>query len=98
MLILCIRAGHQREGSFGGAKGERFSPCGFTAVFKCPVYGYMVNGDVKAVFNGHFLYLSHLLKAGGKRGSVVSPGVFLKSPQKRTQFKESLKSNSYVCV
>ena len=97
-MTLGIRAGHQREGSFGGAKGERFSPCGFTAVFKCPVYGYMVNGDVKAVFNGHFLYLSHLLNAGGKRESVVSPGVYLKSPQKRAQSKVSLKSNSYVCV
>jgi len=97
-LTLGIRAGHQRECSFGEARGERFSLCGFMAVFKCSVYGYMVNADVKAVFNGHFLYLSHLLNAGGKRGFVVSPGVFLKSPQKRTQFKVSLKSNSYVCV
>ena len=84
--------------SFCGARGERFSPCGSTALFKCPVCGYMVNADVNAVFNEHFLYLSHLLKAGGKRGCVVSPGVFLKSPQKRTQFKVSLKSNSYVYV
>jgi hypothetical protein len=44
------------------------------------------------------LYLSHLLNAGGKREFVVSPGVYLKSPQKRAQFKVSLKSNSYVCV
>jgi len=95
---LGIRAGHQRECSFGEAKGERFSPCGSTALFKCPVCGYMVNADMKAVFNEHFLYLSHLLKAGGKRGCVVSPGVYLKSPQKRAQSKVSLKSNSYVCV
>jgi putative transposase len=98
MLTLCILAGHQRECSFCGARGERFSPSSFTALFKCPVCGYTVNADVKAVFNGHFLYLSHLLNAGGKRGSVVSPEVYLKSPQKRAQSKVSLKSNSYVCV
>ena len=87
-----------RKCSFCGTKGERFSPSGSTALFKCPGCGYTVNADVNAVFNQHFLYLSHLLKAGGKRESVVSPGISLKSSRKRTQSKGSLKSNSYVCV
>jgi len=83
--------------SLCGAKGERFSPSGSTALFRCPSCGYTVNADVNAVFNQHFLYLSHLLNGVGKRDSVVSPEISLKSPRKRTQSKGSLKSNSYVC-
>ncbi len=83
--------------SLCGAKGERFSPSGSAALFRCPVCGYTVNADVNAVFNQHFLYLSHLLNAGGKRESVVSPETSLKSLRRETQSKGSLKSNSYVC-
>lgn len=82
--------------SLCGGEGERFSPSGSTALFRCPFCGYTVNADVNAVFNQHFLYLSHLLHGVGKRDSVVSPGISLKSPHKRTQSKGSLKSNSYV--
>jgi putative transposase len=77
--------------SLCGTKGERFSPSGSTALFRCPVCGYTVNADVNAIFNQYFLYLSHVLNAGGKRESVVSPETSLKG-------KGSLKSNSYVCV
>jgi len=84
--------------SLCGAKGERFSPSGSTALFRCLSCGYTVNADVNAVFNQHFLYLSYLLQGGRKRDSVVSPETSLKSPFKGTQSKGSLKSNSYVCV
>ncbi|GEM_PF-2275033 len=88
--------------SLCGAKGERFSPSGSTALFRCPSCGYTVNADVNAVFNQHFLYLSHLLTGrrdeGGRRDSVVSPETSLKSPLVGTQSKGSLKSNSYVCI
>ena len=88
--------------SLCGAKGERFSPSGSTALFRCLSCGYTVNADVNAVFNQHFLYLSHLLTGrrdeGGRRDSVVSPETSLKSSRKRTQSKGSLKSNSYFCV
>lgn len=84
--------------SLCGAKGERFSPSGSTALFRCPSCGYTVNADVNAVFNQHFLYLSYLLHGGRKRDSVVSPGISLKSPSKGAQSKGSLKSNSYICV
>jgi len=83
--------------SLCGAKGERFSPSGSTTLFRCPSCGYTVNADVNAVFNQHFLYLSHLLNGVGKRDSVASPEISLKSPRKRTQSRGSLKSNSYVC-
>jgi IS605 OrfB family transposase len=84
--------------SICGTKGERFSPSGSTALFRCPKCGYTVNADVNAVFNQHFLYLSYLLNEGRKRESVVSPDVSLKSPDVRTQYKGSIKSNSYVCI
>jgi len=84
--------------SFCGAKGERFSPGGSTALFRCPSCGYTVNADVNAVFNQHFLYLSYLLQGGRRRDSVVSPETSLKGPFRGTQSKGSLKSNSYVCV
>ncbi len=80
--------------SLCGAKGERFSPSGSTALFRCPSCGYTVNADVNAVFNQHFLYLSYLLQGGRKRDSVVSPETSLKSPSKGAQSKGSLKSNS----
>ena len=44
------------------------------------VCGYTVNADVNAVFNQHFLYLSHLLYGGGKTRSVVRAGISLKGP------------------
>jgi len=84
--------------SLCGAKGERFSPSGSTALFRCPSCGYTVNADVNAVFNQHFLYLSYLLHGDRKRDSVVSLGISLKSSSKGTQSKGSSKSNSYVCA
>ncbi len=39
---------------------------------------YTVNADVNAVFNQHFLYLSHLLHGGGKARSMVRVGISLK--------------------
>ena len=78
--------------SMCGAKGERFSPSGSTALFGCPSCGYTVNADVNGVFNQHFLYLSYLLKGGRKRVCVVTPGISLKTS------KGSPESNSYVCV
>lgn len=66
-----------------GSKGERFSPAGSKALFLCKVCRYEVNADVNAIFNQHFLYLSHLLKGGGKARSVVRVGTSLKSPPKR---------------
>lgn len=69
--------------SLCGAKGERFSPSGSTALFRCPSCGYTVNADVNAVFNQHFLYLSYLLHGGRKRDSVVSPETSLKKSLQR---------------
>ena len=63
-----------------GSEGERFSPSGSKALFYCKKCGYIVNGDVNAVFNQHFLYLSHLLNGGGEARSVVRVGTSLKSP------------------
>ncbi len=61
-----------------GSKGERFSPKGSKALFGCSRCGYTVNADVNAVFNQHFLYLSHLLHGGGEARSVVRVGISLK--------------------
>ncbi len=66
-----------------GAKGERFSPKGSKALFRCEVCGYEVNADVNAVFNQHFVYLSHLLHGGGGARSVVRVGISLKSLRRR---------------
>ena len=63
-----------------GSEGERFSPSGSKALFYCKKCGYIVNGDVNAVFNQHFLYLSHLLNGGGESRPVVRVGTSLKSP------------------
>jgi len=62
-----------------GSEGERFSPSGSRALFLCKECGYVVNGDVNAVFNQHFLYLSHFLKGGGQSRPVVRVGTSLKS-------------------
>jgi len=62
-----------------GALGERFSPNGSKALFRCPVCGYTINADVNAIFNIAFLALSHLLHAGGKEVQVVTFQVSLKS-------------------
>lgn len=66
-----------------GSKGERFSPKGSKALFGCTRCGYEVNADINAVFNQHFLYLSHLLHGGGKARSVVRMGISLKGLRKR---------------
>ena len=71
-----------RRCSVCGSLGERFSPSGSKALFGCTRCGYTVNGDVNAVFNQHFLYLSHLLKGGGEARPVVRVGVSLKGPTK----------------
>ncbi|AAC07953.1 zinc ribbon domain-containing protein [Aquifex aeolicus] len=65
-----------------GYEGERFSPSGSKALFLCKKCGYVVNADVNAVFNQHFLYLSHLLNGGGKARPVVRVGTSLKSPSR----------------
>jgi putative transposase len=62
-----------------GSEGERFSPKGSKALFGCARCGYEVNADINAVFNQHFVYLSHLLHGGGKARSVVRVGISLKS-------------------
>ncbi len=66
-----------------GLLGERFSPNGSKALFGCSRCGYEVNADVNAVFNQHFVYLSHLLHGGGEARSVVRVGVSLKGLRKR---------------
>ncbi len=82
-----------------GAIGERFSPNGSTALFGCKHCGYTVNADVNAVFNQFFVYLSYLLKAGKKNGSVVPLEVSLKSSFKeRTQSKGSFRKSAAVYV
>ena len=63
-----------------GAIGERFSPNGSKALFRCTACGYTVNADVNAIFNIAFLALSHLLHAGGKEAQVVAFQASLKSP------------------
>ena len=68
--------------SICGSEGERFSPKGSKALFGCKVCGYEVNADVNAVFNQHFVYLSHLLHGGGEARPVVRVGVSLKGPLK----------------
>ena len=66
-----------------GSRGERFSPKGSKALFGCSRCGYTVNADVNAVFNQHFLYLSHLLHGGGEARSVVRVGISLKGLRRR---------------
>ena len=68
-----------RRCSICGSEGENFSPSGSKALFYCKRCGYIVNGDVNAVFNQHFLYLSHFLKGGGKTCSVVRVAVPFRS-------------------
>ncbi len=66
-----------------GAKGERFSPKGSKALFRCTRCGYEVNADVNAVFNQHFVYLSHFLHGGGEARSVVRVGTSLKGLRRK---------------
>jgi putative transposase len=66
-----------------GLLGERFSPNGSKALFGCSRCGYEVNADVNAVFNQHFVYLSHLLHGGGEARPVVRVGVSLKGLRKK---------------
>jgi len=82
-----------------GTIGERFSPNGSTALFRCQCCGYIVNADVNAVFNQFFIYLSYLLKAGREDGSVVPLGISLKSSSKRRkQSKGSSRKSAVVNV
>ena len=79
MDFVCPRYTSKRC-SVCGSEGERFSPNGSKALFRCSVCGYTVNADVNAVFNHHFLYLSHLLYGGGETRPVVRAGISLKGP------------------
>ena len=61
--------------------GERFSPNGSKALFKCSNCGYTVNADVNAVFNIAIRGYSRLLNVGREETRcVVRAGISLKSP------------------
>jgi len=63
-----------------GTVGERFSPNGSKALFKCLKCGYTVNADVNAVFNIASRGYSRLLNAGREEARcVVRVGTSLKS-------------------
>ena len=83
-----------------GARGERFSPNGSKALFRCPICGYTVNADVNAMFNIAFLALSHLLHAGGEKVPVVTSQASLKSHKSRKwqNLSGACKATANLCV